>query len=128
MDDAGVPSEPREMFRHLPWPFEGGTFPAQLGAVVQRTVVNGERPALIVAHADDGSWLVGDGIDDPNVPGASVATHMSHVIERNSSVAELADLPPGQMAQRVAPGQPWERTTFSWLGDDEEWEPTGSAE
>ena len=97
------------MFQHLPFPFEGGRFPDSLGAVVQRTVLSGEQPAREVVHAPDGSWLVGDGLHDPNVPGASVATHLAHAYaaEWNHTVAELATMPPGHLAQRSGPGDPW---------------------
>jgi hypothetical protein len=91
----------------MPWPFEGDVFPPELGAVVQVTVLDGSRPARIVGHTDDGDWYVGDGVDDPNLPGACIATHLQHVIERNSSVATLASLPPGHEARRDGPGEPW---------------------
>lgn len=96
------------MFRTLQWPFPDGRFPPQLGAVVQRTVLSGTSPARLVQHDRDGDWAVGDG-DDPNNPDAVVATHMAHVLERNSSVAELADLAPGWIAIRQNPGEPWVR-------------------
>lgn len=96
------------MFRRLPFPFEGDSFPAQLGAVVQRTVLDGHEPAREVVHAPDGSWAVGDGVHDPNLPGASVATHIWHAVERNSSVAQLATMPPGHVAERTGPGSPWQ--------------------
>jgi hypothetical protein len=95
------------MRRFMRWPFPDDAFPAELGAVVQRTVLEGELPALVVGHAADGSWYVGDGVNDPNAPGESIATHMSHVIERNTSVASLATLPPGYRAMRDVPGQGW---------------------
>lgn len=95
------------MFRQLPFPFRDGRFPDELGAVVQRTVLSGALPAREVVHAPDGSWLVGDGVNDPNLPGASVATHMSHAVERNSSIAELATMPPGHLASRSGPGEAW---------------------
>jgi hypothetical protein len=95
------------MSRGLPWPFEGNAFPAALGAVVQKTVLDGVLPALVVGHTRDGDWYVGDGLNDPNEPGAVVATHVSHVIELNSSVATLASLPPGFEARRRWPGDPW---------------------
>lgn len=97
----------REMFRHLPFPFENERFPIELGAVVQKSVLTGEQPAREVIHAPDGSWLVGDGVNDPNLPGASVATHLAHAIERNSSIAELGGMPPGRIAQRSEPGEAW---------------------
>lgn len=64
--------------------------------------------------------------DDPNVPGALTVGHMSHVVEWNSSVADLTDLPPGWAATRTAPGQPWRRERLHWLGDDEEFSPVGN--
>ena len=111
-------SDGPDMVRHLPFPFEGGRFPRELGAVVQRTVLTGDEPARQVVHAADGSWLVGDGIHDPNEPGASIATHLWHVIERNSSVADLADLPPGRAATRAAPGDAWVITEHTWADDE----------
>ncbi len=101
MDAAG------EMFRYLPFPFDDDEFPPQLGAIVQRTVLDGSEPAREVIHAPDGSWLVGDGLNDPNLPGASVATHLSHAIQRNSSIAALASMTPGHIAERRGPGDPW---------------------
>ncbi len=97
----------REMIRHMPFPFSDGRFPPELGAVIQRTVLDGHEPAREVIHDEENNWLVGDGITDPNLPGASVASHMRHVIERNSSVAELASLPLGHIATREGPGTPW---------------------
>ena len=102
------------MFRHLPFPFENGEFPSSLGAVIQRTVLNGDEPAREVIHADDGSWLVGDGVNDTNVPGAIVASHMRHAVERNSSIAELAGMPPGHIATRSGPGSPWVIERHVW--------------
>ena len=105
------------MFRYLPFPFEGGSFPPQLGVVVQRTVLDGVEPAREVTHADDGSWMVGDGVNDPNEPGACLATHMSHVTERDSSVALLAELAPGQVAKRGEIGDPWVISAHEWPDD-----------
>ena len=109
--------EGSEVFRNLPFPFDDGVFPANLGALVQRTVLDGHEPAREVVHAEDGSWLVADGINDPNPPGACVVTHMAHVVEQNSSVAGLADLPAGHMATRTRPGDPWLVTALRWEDD-----------
>lgn len=95
------------MFRTMPFPFPGDRFPDQLGAVVQLTVLNGEEPAREVVHGDDGSWLVGDRRHDPNLPGAVVATHIRHAVERNSSMAVLASMPPGSIALREGPAHRW---------------------
>ncbi len=99
----------RQVARHTAWPFPGGCFPEDLGAVVQRTVLSGELPARLVVHDSENDWRVGDKMNDPNVPGASVITHMIHVLDRNPSVSQLASLPPGWAAVRDGPEQPWER-------------------
>jgi hypothetical protein len=95
------------MRRRVAFPFPHDRFPDELGAVVQRTVLNGESPARLVVHFDDNSWAAGDGVNDPNEPAALIATHIAHVIERNSSVAELATLQLGYEARRTGPGSPW---------------------
>jgi hypothetical protein len=105
------------MFPSLPFPFEGDVFPRTLGAVVQRSVLNGEQPAREVVHADDGSWLVSDGVNDPNEPDAATVAHMWHVIELDSSVASLASLPPRQVATRSGPGAEWSIAPHEWPDD-----------
>jgi hypothetical protein len=95
------------MVRQVPWPFPDGTFPRHPGAVVQQTVIDGFMPALVVIHTDDNGWLIGDDVNDPNQPGAVVATHIWHAIEQNSSIETLADLPPGYQARRRWAGDPW---------------------
>lgn len=108
----------QEMFRHLPFPFEDERFPAGLGAVVQKTVLTGEQPAREVVHTPDGSWLVGDGVNEPNTPGTSVATHIAHVIALNSSIATLASMPPAHIAERSGPGEPWRIAILEGWDDD----------
>ena len=114
VDDAADARDSREMFQHLPFPFPDGRFPSQLGAVVQLSVLEGREPARLVLHSEDNSWAVGDGINDPNVAGASVATHFSHALRRNSALAELASLPAGHQATRDGPGHPWVITPADW--------------
>ncbi len=113
MDHSERPQPPgHEMLQRLPFPFLDERFPESLGAVVQRTVLSGEYPAREVVHAPDGSWLIGEGVNDPNLPGASIATHIWHVISTNSSIASLATMPPGHIAQRPGPGQHWTITVL----------------
>jgi hypothetical protein len=107
-----------DMVRTRPWPFPNGAFPPDLGAVVQRTVLDGELPTLMVAHAEDGSWMVADGVNDPNAPGAAVATHMHHVVARDPSIVQLASLPPGTRADRTAPGSSWTFSDFIYESDE----------
>lgn len=116
VDEAawGVSSE---VFRHLPFPFDDGVFPANLGAVVQRTVLDGREPAREVIHDADGDWLVGDGVNDPNLPGASSVAHMTHVIELDPTVAALANLPVGHIATREEVGEEWVVDVHRWDDD-----------
>jgi hypothetical protein len=58
------------------------------------------EPAREVIHTEEGDWLIGDGVSDPNAPGASITTHLWHAIERNSSNAELASLRPAPSGDR----------------------------
>ena len=116
---TGQSSSVAEMFRTLPWPFTSGSFPETLGAVVQRSVLDGHEPARVVIHSEDGSWLIGDGFNDPNEEGASIATHIAHALERNSSINELVNLPPGHVATRPGPGEPWIVERHVWPDDED---------
>ena len=61
-------------------------------------MLDGSEPAGEVIHDEDNNWLVGDGVTDPDLPRAAVASHIWPVIERNSSVADLTTLPLGHIA------------------------------
>jgi hypothetical protein len=100
-------TDARDMVRVVRWPFPDGRFPPELGAVVMRSVLDGRRPALHVWHSPDNDWAIGDGIDDPNEPGACVATHIGHVVALDPSIAELAGMPPGTRADRSSAAAPW---------------------
>lgn len=103
-----------EMFQSRPWPFQGNRFPNDLGAVVMKTALHDGLPVLQFVHSPDNSWLVADGVHDPNLPGACIATHLRHVLERDPSLAELASLPIGSQANRSAVGEPWVVQPFSY--------------
>ena len=55
---------------------------------------------------------------DPNAPGASVATHLAHAYdahEWNATIAQLAEMAPGHIAERSGPGDPWViKTLVGW--------------
>lgn len=107
-----------EVFDNLPFPYPNDRFPSNLAAVAQRTVLTGALPAREVVHDPEGGWLVGDGVTDPNEPGACLYGHMSHVVELNPSVAELATMPPGYLAKRSGVGQPWIVAELIGWGED----------
>jgi hypothetical protein len=115
MDTMGQPPDGEERFsdsqeirQHLPFPFEGGCFPKNLGAVVQGTVLSGDIPARQVVHTPDGFWLIGDGVSDSSLPGACMVSQISHAVQWNSSIAALATMGPGHIAERSDPGHPWQ--------------------
>jgi hypothetical protein len=97
-----------EVFRHVPFPFPEGKFPAQLGATVQRTVADGELPALTVIHTADNSWIFLDGANDPNLDGACVVDAIAHLVEDDPSLAVTARLDVGHRADRERVGEAWE--------------------
>jgi hypothetical protein len=108
-----------EMWQFVDFPFPDDRFPSQLGAVIQRTVLEGQLPARYVAHTDDNSWIVGDSINDPNDEGAAVAAHIRHVVDRDPSLEQLATLPTGFQARRDSTNDPWQVEPFAWLPDNE---------
>ena len=89
----------------LPFPFEGDSFPAQLGAVVENRVASGEEPARVVLHDDDNEWVVlaSQSAD----PSDCCVHHVVHLVERDPSLAEAVPPPIGQMASRGSVDQPW---------------------
>jgi hypothetical protein len=105
------------MSRFVEWPFADGQFPRRLGAVVMRSVLQGDRPALQVVHFPDGGWAVADGVSDPNAEGATTVAHIWHILERDRTVLELASLPPGHVADREAVGSPWVASRFEYEPD-----------
>ena len=110
----GLADDPREMVRDVPWPFDGDEFPANLGAIVAKTVASGAMPALQVVHFPDNSWAVADGVNDPNDDGALVVKHMAHVLAADPSTAELTSLPPGHVADRAGPDEAWTVSVFDY--------------
>jgi len=50
----------------------------------------GEQPARLVIHSSDNDWMIGDGINDPNGPDGSIATHLGHALSWNSSLRNLS--------------------------------------
>ena len=83
--------------------------------IATRQVMEQGWPILLVTHDADeprgGQFVNGRGDTEDRANGVSV--HAMHVIERDPSVAELADLPPGWRAWRDSEDQPWIRTPES---------------
>jgi hypothetical protein len=97
-----------EVFPRMPFPFPDGRFPPGLGALVQRTITDGELPALTVIHTGDNSWVVLDGVNDPNLDGACVIDAMVHLVADDPSLAVVAGLDVGHRADREHVGAVWQ--------------------
>jgi hypothetical protein len=87
---------------------------SELAGVVQRTIINGELPALVVVHDDEDDWLIGDGINDPNVDGACGIFHLGHVVQLDESLAEVMNLPIGYTASRESATSPWKISRWEY--------------
>lgn len=103
-----------EMHREMPRPFPNERFPEGLGAVVMKSVLSGERPVLQVLHDPENGWGFADGVDDPNTPGGAVAAHITHLTRLDPTLAEMAKLPPGALADRLEVGGEWHIRSFAW--------------
>ena len=77
----------------------------------------GQLPALSVIHATDGAWIVGDGVNDPNVPGACAVHRMAHIADLDPTISVTAALAPGYAAYREAVGDSWAVAPFDFTDE-----------
>jgi hypothetical protein len=87
------------------WPFED---PENVATLTVRQVVRGGQPILLVTHdSDDGMWqfLTGGPVEEAD----AMIVSLREVYRLDPSVGELADLPLGWQAERLAVGRPWRR-------------------
>ena len=86
--------------------------PPHTGVYLSETVHNGIEPVTYVSHdAEDGTWqLLGNSMSDGGGP---VLSCFHHPIDRDPSLAELADLPLGWYAERAKVGELWVRKKHS---------------
>jgi hypothetical protein len=82
--------------------------PPHTRAFLSETVHKGTEPVTYVSHdEEDGAWqFLGDSMSDGGGP---VISCLHHPIDRDPSLAELADLPSGWYAVRDSVGEPWIR-------------------
>jgi hypothetical protein len=87
------------------WPFEDTP---NVAAITTRPVMNGASWIALVSHdEDDGGWqFIGpEGADMDQ----AMLVGLKEVLERDGSIAELADLPLGWRAWRASRGAAWQR-------------------
>lgn len=83
---------------------------ANLKSYVCIHVFEAARPVLLVAHEEDGAWCFLCGDMHPDSAESCRVVGVGHLVERDATLHECADLPPGYEAKRAAVGQPWMRT------------------
>lgn len=89
-----------------PWPFDQ---PRNCAVVTLRSIMFDDAPILYVCHdLDDHGWQFLDGrpIDMAN---AALVT-LEEIVRHDTSVLDLADMPPGWCAKRITKSAPWRRT------------------
>jgi hypothetical protein len=86
------------------WPFDQGP---NVAAITVRAVLDGDLILRVVHDADDHGWQFLDGRTPVEEDARLIS--MANVLEIDPSLREIADLPPGWVAWREAPGRPWQR-------------------
>ena len=88
------------------WPF---TDPKNVAVFTTTQVVQLGQPILYVAHdEDDGAWQFHTGGQQISEDDAMIVA-LHEIVEHDSTVCELADLPWGWFAEREHVGGPWRR-------------------
>lgn len=87
------------------WPFED---PPNVATITTRPIVEGSSWIALVSHdEDDGGWQF-IGPEGP-VEELAMVVALRSIIERDGTIAELADLPLGWQARRDGPNSSWQR-------------------
>jgi hypothetical protein len=87
------------------WPFQD---PQNVAVFTTKQVVKEGKPILFVTHdADDGAWQFhsGDMARDED----AMILALSEIVEIDTTITELADLPLGYKASRASPSSSWKR-------------------
>ena len=84
------------------WPFDQQ---ANVAAVTSRRVMEGAPILLVVHYSDDHSWAFLDGLEFDMADALLVG--MGNMLKLDPTLAGIAELPPGWVARRRAPGEPW---------------------
>ena len=77
-----------------------------------QSVIDGHAVLMATHYEDDHSWAFIDGATTDMATTLMVA--MSEVVERHPDLDEIARLPPGWSATRVAVGKPWMKQQDDW--------------
>lgn len=84
--------------------------PPNVAVITTRKVLSGEDWIALVTHeADDGAWQFLNSQSEPLTEADASVVGLSEIVELDTSVMELADLPLGWCAWRDSPASPWQR-------------------
>lgn len=94
----------RHDFPDTEWPFDE---PVNAAALTTTRVAREGHPVLLVTHDLEGDWQVLCGTT--NNPEDALIVCLGCAYQRDRSIGQLADLPPGWRAYRESVDQPWTR-------------------
>jgi hypothetical protein len=98
----------------MTWLFDD---PPKVAVFTTKSIVFGRQPVLRVAHnEEDGAWQFLPPGGAGHVKDAALVS-LREMIERDSTLAELADLPVGWCAERESPNSPWLRRSTDASSD-----------
>lgn len=100
--------------------FSDWPFPCLVNTITYSTakVVHDRFPVLRVTHDVDGDWQFLDATTED--PGECVLLCLGCVLERDSTLSQISDLPFGWSAYRSEIGGDWERWQSPFEGDEED--------
>jgi hypothetical protein len=93
------------------WPFED---PPNVAVIANRRIIAGSAWIAYVTHdEDDGGWQFHT--DEPGSPTEedALVVGLARIVALDERVAELADLPLGWCAWRIAKDAPWQRSPIN---------------
>jgi len=91
-------------FSLIDWPFSQAITTA---AFTTDGVLDRGLPIVLVSHEEDGDWQFL--CDTPNESRECRLICLGCMLERDQSIAMVADLPQGWVAWRDSPSSPWQR-------------------
>ena len=94
------------------WPFP---VPDETRVFASVRVLRQGLPVLVVCHNDDGDWVFSCGTTD--AAEHAVITCLGCLVDADASLAQLADLPCGELAFRDTDAEPWRRLPIEAIGD-----------
>jgi hypothetical protein len=88
------------------WPFDQA--PGVVAVTTRRVAFSGAPVLLVVHYSDDDGWGFMDG--GPVGMADMALVSMAEAVQHDSTLRDVADLPPGWIATRPRVGDPWVRS------------------